>query len=132
MTKNWVGINDDLCGTYNTNSQTKFKTSMLTSSLCDYSDAYILVSGTIAIPGTGNNDAARQLDERNKGVVFKIRVPFTDCISEINNTQIDNAKYVDAVMPMHNLIECSNDYSKTSHKYQEVCGHFTEMIQMIV
>ena len=86
---------------------------MLKSSLCDYSDAYTLVSGTITITGAGNNNAARRLDERNKGVIFKNCVSFTDCISEINNTQIDNAKYTDAVMPMYNLIEFDDNYSKT-------------------
>ena len=59
-TKNWVEINDDARGTYNINSQIKFKTSMLKSSLCDYSDAYVLVSGTITITREGNNDAAKE------------------------------------------------------------------------
>ena len=112
-TKNWVDINYDLRGTYNTNSQIKFKTSMLRTSLCDYNDAYILVNGTITITAAGDNDAARRLDERNKGVIFNNCVPFTDCISEINNTQIDNTKYIDVVMPMHNLIEYSDNYLKT-------------------
>ena len=67
---------------------------MLRSSLCDYSDAYILISGTITITRAGNDDAARRSDERNKGVIFKNCTPFTDCISEISNTQIDNAKYI--------------------------------------
>ena len=58
-TKNWVDINYDLRGTYNTNSQIKFKTSMLRTSLCDYNDAYILVNGTITITAAGDNDAAR-------------------------------------------------------------------------
>ena len=79
-TKNWVEINDDACGTYNTNSQIKFKTLMLRSSLCDYSDAYILVSGTKTITGAGNDDGTRQLDESNKGVIFKNCAPFTKCI----------------------------------------------------
>ena len=52
--------------------------------------------------------------ERNKGVAFKNCAPFTNCISEINNTQIDNAKDIDIVMPMYNLIEFSDNYSKTS------------------
>ena len=52
-TKNWVEINDDSCRTHNVNSQIKFKTLMLRSSLCNYSDAYILVSGTITVPNTG-------------------------------------------------------------------------------
>ena len=99
-TKNCVEINDDAGGTYNTNSQIKFKTSMLRSSLCDYSNAYIIVSRTVTITGAGADDAAKRLDERNKGVIFKNCAPFTDCISEINNTQIDNAKYIDVEMPM--------------------------------
>ena len=65
-----------------------------------YNDAYILVSGTITITGAGADDAAKRLDERNKVVIFKNCAPFTDCISEINNTQIDNAKYIDVEMPM--------------------------------
>ena len=113
-TKNWVEINGESRGTCNVNSQIKFKTAMLKSSLCDYSDAYILVNGTITITRAGDNAAARQADERDKGVVFKNCVPFTNCISEINNTQVDNAKDIDIVMPMYNLIEYSDNYVKTS------------------
>ena len=109
-TKNWVEINDESRGTYNVNSQIKFKTTMLKSSLCDYSDAYILVKGRITISGAGDDAAARQADERDKGVAFKNCAPFTNCISEINNTQVDNAKD----MPMHNLIEYRNNYAKTT------------------
>ena len=101
-------------GTYNTNSQIKFKTSKLRWSLCDYSNAYILVSWTITIAGAGIDDVVRQLDERNKEVIFKNCASFTNCISEINSNQIDNAKYLDVVMPMHNLIEYNDCYSKTS------------------
>ena len=103
-TKNWVEINDDSRGTYNTNSQIKFKTSMLRSSLFDYSDAYILVTGTIKITGAENDDEVRRLDERNKGVIFTNCAPFTDCISEINNTQIDTTQCINVVMSMYNLI----------------------------
>ena len=113
-TKNWVEINDESRGTYNVNSQIKFKTTMLKSSLCDYSDAYILVKGNITITGAGADEAARQADERDKGVVFKNCAPFTNCISEINNTQVDNAKDIDIVMPMYNLIEYSDNYAKIS------------------
>ena len=70
-TKNWVEINDDSRGTYNTKTQIKFKTSMLRTSLCDYNDANILVGGTIAITGVGDNDVVRRLNKRNKGVIFK-------------------------------------------------------------
>ena len=79
-----------------------------------YNDAYILVSGTITITGAGADDAAKRLDERNEEVIFKNCAPFTDCISEINITQIDNAKHLDVVMPMYNLIEYIDNYSKTS------------------
>ena len=113
-TKNWVEINDESRGTHNVNSQITFKTTMLKSSLCDYSDACILVKGTIIITGAGDDAAARQADERDKGVVYKNCAPFTNCISEINNTQVDNAKDIDIVMPMYNLIEYSDNYVKTS------------------
>ena len=86
---------------------------MLKSSLCDYSDAYILVKGKIAIAEAGVDPVARQADERNKGVIFKNCAPFINCISEINNTQIGNAKDIDIVMPMYNLIEYSDNYAKT-------------------
>ena len=65
-TKNWVKINDESRGTYNVNSQIKFKSTMLKSSLCDYIDAYILVKGKIAIIGAGDDAAARQADEEIK------------------------------------------------------------------
>ena len=113
-TKNWVEINDESRGIYNVNSQIKFKTTMLESSLCDYSDAYILVKGTITITGAGDDAAARQADERDKGVVFKNCAPFTNCISEINHTQVDNVKDIDIVMPMYDLIEYRDNYAKTS------------------
>ena len=87
---------------------------MLKSSLCDYSDAYILVKGMITINGRGADAAARQADEGYKGVAFKNCAPFINCISEINNTQVDNAKDIDIVMPMYNLIEYSDNYAKTS------------------
>ena len=112
-TRNWVEINDESRGNY-TNGDIKFKTTMLRSNLCDYADSYILVNGTITITGAGANADARQADERDKGVTFKNCAPFTKCISRINNTDIDNAHDIDIVMPMYNLIEYSDNYSKTS------------------
>ena len=81
---------------------------MWRSSLCDYSDECTLVKGTITVPNTGTT-AAR--NNRNKKVIFKNCAPFTDCISEISNKEIDHAKDIDAVMPMYNLIEYSDNYS---------------------
>ena len=109
----WVEINDELRGNY-ANSDIRFKTTMLRSNLCDYTDSYMLVKGTITIPGAGANAYARNAFERDKGVTFKKCAPFTKCISRTNNTDIDNANDIDIVMPMYNLIEYSDNYSKTS------------------
>ena len=78
---------------------------MSRSHLWEYNDAHILVNGTITITGAGNDDTASWLDERNKIVIFKNCVPFTDCISKINNNQIGNAKYINVVISMYNLIK---------------------------
>ena len=87
---------------------------MIRSDLCDYSDAYIFVRGTKARAGAGDDDNAKRIDERNKGVIFKNCAPFANCISSINNINIDNAKDINVVMPIYSLIEYSNNYSKTS------------------
>ena len=118
-TRNWVEINDESRGAYNVNSQIKFKTTMLKSSLCDYSDAYILVKGTISVNNTAGAGAAA--NNTNKKVIFKNCAPFTNCISEINNTQIYNAKDIDIVMPMYNLIEYSDNYAKTTGSLWQYC-----------
>ena len=112
-TRNWVEINDESRGTY-TSNDIKFKTTMLRSNLCDYADAYILVKRNITITGAGDDDTAKRLDERNKGVIFKNCAPLTKCISRINNADIDNAQDINIVMPMYNVIECIDNYSKTS------------------
>ena len=123
-TRNWVEMNDESRGAYNANSQIKFKTTMLKSSLCDYSDAYILVKGTITVNNTAAQGAAA--NNTNKKVIFKNCAPFTNCISEINNTQIDNAQDIDIVMPMYNLIEYSDNYAKK----QEVYGNIVKIYQL--
>ena len=118
-TRNWVEINDESRGAYNVNSQIKFKTTMLKSSLCDYSDAYILVKGTISANNTAAAGAAA--NNTNRKVIFKNGAPFTNCISEINNTQIYNAKDIDIVMPVYNLIEYSDNYEKTTGSLWQYC-----------
>ena len=87
---------------------------MLRSNLSNYVDAYILVKGKITITRAGADAAARQADEKNKGVIFKNCPSFTKCISKINGTDIDTAQDIDIVMPMYKLIEYSDNYSKTS------------------
>ena len=114
-TRNQVELNDESRGTY-TSNDIRFKTTMLRSSLCDYADAYIFVKGTITITGNVGTEsnpnaprtaaqllAVRQAYARGEGVTFKNCAPFTKCIvSRINNTDIDNAKDIDIVMPMYN------------------------------
>ena len=114
-----VEVNDESRGAYNVNSQIKFKTTMLKSSLCDYSDAYILVKGTISVNNTAAQGAAA--NNTNKKVISKSCAPFTNCVSEINNTQIDNAKDIDIVIPMYNLIEYSDNYAKTTGSLWQYC-----------
>ena len=118
-TQNWVEINDESRGTYNVNGQIKFKTTILKSSLCDYRDAYILVKGTITVDGT--SVAGAVTNNPNTKVIFKNCAPFTNCMGEINNTQISNAKDIDIVMPMYNLIEYSDNYSKTFGSLWQYC-----------
>ena len=79
--------------------------------LCDYSDAYIVVKGDITLEG---DDAA---DKQNKNLAFKNNAPFINCISKINGIQIDNAEYLDVVMPMHNLLEYRKNYKKTTSSF---------------
>ena len=118
-TKKWSEINDESRETYNNNSQIRFKTSMLRSSLCDYNDAYIPVRGTITVVNTAA--AGQAADNADKKVIFKNCASFTCCISRINNTQIDDAQYTDVVMPMYNLIEYSDNYSRTSGILWQYC-----------
>ena len=92
---------------------------MLKSSLFDYSDAYMLVKETITVNNTAATDA--DANNTNKKVIFKNCAPFSNCISEINNTQVENAKDIDIVMPMYNLIEYSDNYSKTSGSLWQYC-----------
>ena len=98
-----IEINDESRGKYNTNSQIRFKTSMLRSSLCNYNDAYILAKETITVVNTAAAD--EQSNITNRKIIFKNCAPFTSCISRINNTQIDGAQYIDVVIPMYNLKE---------------------------
>ena len=76
---------------------------MLRPDLCDHSEAYIVVKGTITTEGT--YDA----NKRNKKLTFKNNAPFRSCISKINNTFIDNAVHLDIIMPMYNLLENSDN-----------------------
>ena len=116
-TRNEVEINDDIKGAYSPIEQIRFKTEMLRSSLCDYSDSYMLVKGNISV---NDNAGAGFVNNGNEKVIFKNCAPFTSRISKINNTQIDNTEYIDIVMPMYNLIEHSNNYLKHLEAYGNI------------
>ena len=110
ITKKWVEVHDQSGSAedrYKPSKQIRFKTSMLRSDLCDFSDAYIVVEGTITIPDP--NDASY-----DKHLAFKNNAPFIFCNSKINNTFIVSAEDLDIVMPMYNFLEYSKNYRKTT------------------
>ena len=110
VTKKWIQVHDQ-SGTaenrYKPRKQIIFKTSVLRSDLCDYSDAYIVVKGYITVTNPAN-------DEYDKNLAFKNNAPFISCILKVNNTITDNAEDLDIVMPMYNLLEYSKNYGKTT------------------
>ena len=103
-TKKWCIIDNESKGNYLHHNPIKFLTKSIESSVCDYSDAYILVTGDIA--ATPNNAATQ--------VIFKNCAPVKGCRTETNDTFVDYADFINITMPMHNLIEYSDNYSDTS------------------
>ena len=102
-TKKWCVIDSESKGNYSHENPSKFLTNSLESSICDYSDAYILVTGNINVAGADNTKVA-----------FKNCSPFRKCRIEINETFIDEAEDINIAMPMYNFIEYSDNYSDTS------------------
>ena len=92
VTKKWIEVYDQSEKNYSPNKEIRIKMSMLRSDLCDFSDAYIFVEGTITLGG--NNNANKQ----NKNLAFKINAPFINCVSKINGVKIDNAEELDVVI----------------------------------
>ena len=101
--KNGV-IDSETKGNYSQEDPIKFLTKLLESSRCDYSGAYILVTGNIT--ATPNNAVTQ--------AVFKNCAPFKSCRTEINDIFINNADFINITMPMYNSIEYSDNYSNTS------------------
>ena len=98
---------NSLYNTYNENKSIRFKTPILRSDLCDYTDAYILVNGKITVA------ANQPKDRQNRPLILKNNAPFVSCITRINNELIEDADDLDIVMPMYNLLEYSKNYRKT-------------------
>ena len=109
MTKKLVEVNDLYSGQYSINKNMRFKTSMLRSDLFDYGDAYIVVKETIHLLDA----AANENHKADKDVAFENKALFRSCISKINITLIDNAEDLHLVMPVHNLLEYSQNYPIT-------------------
>ena len=111
VTRQYVKVNS-LSNMYNENKSIRFKTPMLMSDLCDYSDAYILVKGTITVNGVANG-VENEILRRNRPLILKNNAPFLSCMAKINNEFIEVADDLDIVMPMYNLLEYSKNYRKT-------------------
>ena len=111
VTREYVRVNS-LLDTYNENKSIRFKTPMLRSNLCDYSDAYILVKGTITVNGIVNG-VENEILRRNRPLILKNNAPFVSCMTKINNEFIEDADDLDIVMSMYNLLEYSKNYRKT-------------------
>ena len=113
ITRQYIEVSS-LSNTYNQNKSIRFKTPMLRLNLCDYSDAYILVKGTITVTAPGvNNNADNIRDKRNRPLILKNNAPFVSCITRINGKLIEDADDLDIVMSMYNLLEYSKNYRKT-------------------
>ena len=113
VTREYVRVNS-LSNTYNENKSIRIKTPMLRPNLCDYSDAYILVKGTITVTAPGaKNDANNIRDKKNRPLILKNNAPFVSCITRINGELIEDADDSDIVMSMYNLLEYSKNYRKT-------------------
>ena len=119
-TKNWYVIDSESKGNYSHENPIKFLTSSLESSLCDYSDAYVLVTGnitvtrTIAAVAAGGDPQRKQPLDAATQMVFKNCAPFKDCRTDINDTFVDYADFINIKMPMYILIEYSDNSSDTS------------------
>ena len=113
FTRKYIRVNS-LSNTYNENKSIRFKTPMLRSNLCDYSDTYILVKSTITVTAPGANNGANNIrDKRNRPLILKNNAPFVSCITRINRELIEDANDLDIVIPMYNLLQYSKNYRKT-------------------
>ena len=112
VTREYVRVNS-LSNMYNENKSIRFKTPMLRSYLCDYSDAYILFKGTITVTAPGANNGANNIrDKRNRPVILKNNAPFVSCVTRINGELIEDADDLDIAMSMYNLLDISKNYRK--------------------
>ena len=112
--KKWYVIDSESKGNYSHPDQIKFLTKSIQSSLCDYSDAYILLTGNIAVKRRNAANTADIALGAITQVTFKNCAPFENCRTEIDGTFVDKADFINIAIPMYNLIEYSDNYSYTS------------------
>ena len=108
----WIEIFDQFNETYNKNKDIRFKTNQLRNDLCDFNDAYIVVTGKITVTNSGNND-----NVYNRKVSFKNSAPFFNCTLRINSQLIEDAQDLDIVIPMYNLLYYSKIFRKTTGSF---------------
>ena len=106
----WIAIFDQSNGTYNKNKEIRFKTNQLRNDLCDFNDAYIVVTGKITAANPGNNNVY------NRKVSLENSAPFFNCTLKIKSQLID-AQDLDMVMPMYNLLYYSKNFRKTTGSF---------------
>ena len=122
-TKKWYIIDNESKGNYSHHNPIKFLTSSLESSLCDYSDAYTLVTGNITVTRTiavsagspaGTEPQRKQPLNAATQVIFRNCAPFEKCSTDIDGTLVDETNFINITMPMYNLIKYSDNYSDSS------------------
>ena len=104
-TKKWIEIYDESDGTYNVNKDIRFKTPQLRSDLCNWNEAYVVVTGKITVTNLNNNSY-------DKKFALKNNAPFFSCVLRINNILTDYCQDLDIVMPLFNLLHYSKNYQK--------------------
>ena len=108
ITQKWIEVHDQSNNDYDVSKPIRFKTPMLRSNLCDYSEAYVWVRGTITIVNANNNS------NFNRQLTLNNNAPFIPCISKINGELVENVEDLDVMMPMYNLLEYSKNYQNTT------------------
>ena len=112
ITTKWIELFDQYNGTYNKNKDIKFKVNQLRNDLCDFNNAYIVVTGKITVTNRGNDD-----NVYNRKVSFKNSAPLFNCMLRINSQLIEDAQDLDIVIPMHNLLYYSKTFRKTTRSF---------------
>ena len=121
ITRKYIEVFDQSDGTYNVSKDIRFKAPQLRSDLCDWEDAYNVVTGKITVTNPSN-------DAYDKKLALKNNAPFFSCVLRINEELIDDCQGLDIVMPLYNLLY----YSKNIIKQRDLCGIITEMNQILL